>query len=91
VRWVVPVVLVTFPVGCANTYRRDVAARATFDLHCAIDEEDVVNLDPLHYEGRQYGVNGCDCRATYVNTSSGWILNNVSGTACRATSGGELR
>jgi hypothetical protein len=69
-------------------HRANVMARAKFDFACPPDklETSVVAVFPASYEVSQFGVSGCDHRATYVYTTSGWVLNVAAGQ-----SGGDAR
>ena len=68
-------------VGCGGA---SLQQRAAFDVGCPAGDLVVTDLG-----GNSRGVEGCGCRATYVNGSPGrtygdtWILNATSGT-CQA-------
>ena len=68
--------------------RRDqasVAQRAEFDLACPAARLTIVGLSHWRNDPdasfNQYGVTGCDRRAVYVETDSGWVLNTTSADA----------
>lgn len=71
--------------GCATisnetareTMFASLSKRATFDLGCPVESADITLLGPT-----EYGVQKCGCRATYMSTRSGWVLNAASGAGC---------
>ena len=50
--------------------------RAAFDLSCNEKDLTIVDLGAAH--GAQQGVSGCEHKATYVLTNSGWVMNTDS-------------
>jgi hypothetical protein len=60
----------------------DLRARASFELSCAADQLTVHVLTTMPaYENyaQQVGVTGCEKKAVYVRTVSGWVANSSSG------------
>ena len=53
---------------------RDLRKKAPFDLDCDAGELTYTLIDP-----RNRGVEGCERRATYVYTDSGWVANVATG------------
>ena len=80
-------IAVTGAGGCTNEHRAQVAQRASFDLGCE------VNVDDVEVVGNwQFDVRACGCRATYLAAAAVWVLNAASGEQCDvATSRGEQR
>jgi hypothetical protein len=69
--------------GCAGIIRDTVVKRATFDLDCAAEQIQVVEVGP-----RQFGTSGCGKRAVYsvkgeCSTESSCVakMDSKSGTA----------
>jgi hypothetical protein len=63
---------------------REVTNRAAFDLSCPKEQLDAVVLNTSggysysFYDISQIGVSGCDRKAVYVYTLSGWVMNAAS-------------
>ena len=65
----------------------DVKARAKFDFDCSADKLQTTVLATFgEIDVAQIGVTGCDHRGTYVQTSSGWVLNARDGEPERTPS-----
>ena len=64
--------------SCASM-KSSLAQRATFDLGCAVKEENITEI-----VSGQYGVTACGCKATYLSYPT-WTLNVVSGDTCKVT------
>ena len=56
------------------------AKRASFDLGCEVVPADITLLGQT-----EYGVEKCGCKATYLATKSGWVMNSASGDTCSKT------
>jgi hypothetical protein len=63
-----------------------VKARAKFDFDCPA-EKLATTVVTTYGENvvQQFGVSGCDHRAIYVLSASGWVLNATDGRTDRAT------
>lgn len=63
-----------------ETMFASLSQRASFELGCTVDPADITLLGQT-----EYGVEKCGCRATYLSTSAGWVLNAASGEKCIVT------
>ena len=86
-------VVAALVLGCGGMHgwRTSLATRAAFDTGCPEDQLAITELG-----NRAYGVEGCGCRATYLNATRDrgarptWVLNTTSGT-CQSTAGGSAQ
>ncbi len=63
-----------------ETMFASLSKRASFELGCSVDPADITLIAQT-----EYGVEKCGCRATYLSTSAGWVLNSASGEKCAVT------